>query len=495
MRLHRFHGGLRLPGHKAESASRPIITCPLPERLVVPMLQHAGAPARALVAAGDEVALGQLIGAPAGEYGAAIHAPAAGRVEAVERRPVPHPSLLEQTCVIICPSTAQPRQLLPPIADWQSADPQSLIERIRQCGIVGLGGACFPAADKLAVQRQVLILNGAECEPWIACDDRLLRENADEVLAGGRLLGHVSGAQRVLLAVEDRMIEALAALRAARAAGDLVELVAVPTVYPQGGERQLIEVLTGREVPRGGLPRDVGCLVQNVATAVACWRAVTQGETLTHRVVSVTGPGVAEPGNFLVALGTPISHLIDLAGGYTASAVRLLQGGPLMGFALPHDDLPIVKGSNCILVLGEDDIRDNAPELPCIRCGSCAEVCPASLLPQQLLAFARSGQEQRLRDHGLFDCIECGCCDLVCPSHIPLVEHYRYAKSDLRVREREAAVAAAARQRYEGRAERMRREQDEREARRSAHRDATSPESVQAAIDRAQARHGPDAAP
>lgn len=492
MRLHRFHGGLQLTGHKAEAAARPILQCPLPERLVVPLLQHAGEPARALVAVGDEVAEGQLIGAPVGDHGAAVHAPAAGRIEAIEARQVPHPSLINQPCAVIRVSQSQPRHALPPLADWQDTDPATLVDRIRQCGIVGLGGGAFPTASKLAVQRQVLILNGAECEPWIACDDSLLRERAAEVLAGACLLRHVTGAGRVLLAVEDRMVEAIAALRAARGIDDPVELVAVPTVYPQGGERQLIRVLTGREVPRGGLPRDVGCLVQNVATAAACWRAVTLGEPLIRRIVSVTGRGVARPGNFEVALGTPIGHLIEAAGGYTPIAARLLQGGPLMGHALPHDDLPIVKGSNCILVLAEDDIRDAAPELPCIRCGSCAEACPANLLPQQLLAFARAGQDQRLREHGLFDCIECGCCDLVCPSHIPLVEHYRFAKTDLRVREREGVAAAAAKRRHEARAGRMRRDIDEREARQLARREATSAESVQAAIERAQARRDPE---
>ncbi len=487
-RQHAFHGGLRLPAHKAEAAGRPIARCPLPERLRVPLTQHAGASALVLVKAGDTVVAGQLLGRADGTISAAVHAPASGVVEAVDLQMLPHPGQLSALCVTIRCSAQQVTQSYEPMPDWPQCEASVLLERIQECGVVGLGGAAFPTAAKLGIGRKLLILNGAECEPWIACDDRLLRERAAEVVAGGRLLRHISGAERCLLAIEDSMTDALAAVRGVLALDEGVELVTVPTIYPQGGERQLIQLLTGLEVPRGGLPRDLGVLVLNVATAAACWRAVALGEPLTRRIVTVTGPGVSEPGNFDVALGTSIQHLVAQAGGYTASAARLLQGGPLMGVALPHDDLPITKSSNCILVLGADDVRDSAPELPCIRCGACAEVCPAQLLPQQLLAFAQAGNWQRLQSHGLFDCIECGCCDLVCPSHIPLVEHYRFAKSELRLREREAATAAAAKQRFDARAQRMQRADEARAARYAARADASSTEAVQAAIERAQAR-------
>ncbi|MGQ0800811.1 MAG: electron transport complex subunit RsxC [Pseudomarimonas sp.] len=493
MRLHSFHGGLSLPGHKAEAASRPIVVCPLPAVLVVPLHQHMGDSAEAVVNVGDSVARGQLIGRATARMSANVHAPAAGLIEAIELHNVAHPSALPALCIRIRCAAEQTTLTLPPLAVWADIAPELLLQRIADAGIVGLGGAGFPTAAKLGVDRRLLILNGAECEPWIACDDRLLQERAAEVITGGRLLRRICGAERVILAIEDAMVDALAAVRLALTADDDIELVAVPTVYPQGGERQLIRVLSGREVPSGGLPRDIGVLVHNVATAAACWRAVMFGESLTRRIVSVTGPGIVNPGNFEVAFGTPIQHVIAHAGGYSAAASRLLHGGPLMGFALPHDDLPISKSSNCILVLTDKELRSGGDQMPCIRCGDCAEVCPAQLLPQQLLAYSRSDQWDRLRQNGLADCIECGCCDLVCPSHIPLVETYRIAKSALRVRDREANFAAAARLRYEARAKRMQRAADDRALRQAGQQQATSASAVQAAIERAKSKHAVDA--
>lgn len=487
MRLHRFHGGLHLPGHKAAAAT-PIRACPLPALLRVPLLQHAGAAATACVEVGQQVAAGEPLGRPDGSAGAWIHAPAAGEVVAIEARDIAHPSGLAQPCVDLRPDGSAARWRLPPWDDWATRRPADLRARIAECGVVGLGGAVFPTVLKLADVDRLLVLNGAECEPWIACDERLMIERADEVVAGGRLLRHVAGAARAVIAVEDRMATAAGALREVIGGAVDLEVVSVPTVYPQGGERQLIRALTGLEVPRGGLPRDIGVLVHNIATAAACWRAVALGEPLTRRIVSVGGPGVAGVGCFEVAFGTPIGDVIAAAGGYTDRARRLLQGGPLMGLALPHDGLPVTKATNCLLVLDDAALRDPAPELPCIRCGACADACPAGLLPQQLLAFGQSQQWQRLVEHGLQDCIECGCCDLVCPSHIPLVEHYRYAKTELRAREREAVAADAARARHLARAERQRAESQAREQRLAARLDPASPEAVQAAIARAEAK-------
>lgn len=495
-RLHHFDGGLDLPAHKREATSGAIQPCPLPDALVLSMLQHAGALAEPLVQAGDRVEAGQCIARVKHERGAHLHAPAAGRVRGIEARPLPGMPGITAPHIVLDLEPGQeapvpaPARPMPPLDPW-TAPREMLLERIREAGVTGMGGAGFPTAEKLAVPREVLVINGAECEPYVACDDRLIREQADRVLEGSRLLQRVVGAERVIVAVEDAMCEALAALREAAdtQAFPGLELVAVPTRYPQGGERQLIQVLTGREVPREGMPRDLGVLVHNAATAVACWRAVTEGRPLCSRVVTVTGPGVARPGNFEVAIGTPVAHLVAMAGGYTPRAARLVLGGPMMGQSLPDDAFPITKSSLAVLVLGTEDVARSGPELPCIRCGDCASVCPARLLPQQLLWDVRADALDRSRADGLFDCIECGCCDLACPSHIPLTQHFRHAKTALRESEREAAAALAARDRHDARQARMQRIEAERAERAAARKTAlSSGDAVQAAIARARAR-------
>ncbi|GAB2658966.1 electron transport complex subunit RsxC [Arenimonas aestuarii] len=488
MHLHRFHGGLDLPGHKAESTAGGLRRLPPPARLYLSVLQHAGLPAEPCVAVGDEVARGQRIAAAEGGAGADLHSPVAGRVIAIEDRALPGTTGIEVAHIVIETGAEGPLRALPALP--ADADADTLRARIRDAGIVGLGGAGFPTAGKLAAARATLVINGAECEPWIACDDALLREHADEVVQGARLMARASGAGRVLLAVEDSMSEALAACDAALQAHGQgqVELVAVPTRYPEGGERQLIQVLTGLEVPRAGLPRDIGVIVLNVATVRAAWRAASLGETLFERVVTVTGPGVARPGNFIVPLGMRVCELVEHAGGYTPAARRLMLGGPMMGTALPHDDVAIGKTHNCVLVLGEAELRLGDDEMPCIRCGDCASVCPSRLLPQQLLWQARAGRLDEARGQGLFDCIECGCCDFACPSHIPLTQQFRLAKGELLARDADAANAEAARQRHENRQERLEREAREREARRAARKAAASPDAVAAALERARAK-------
>jgi electron transport complex protein RnfC len=493
MILHRFHGGLRLAGHKAESTGSGLQDCPLPAVLRVSLLQHAGTPARACVSAGDEVAAGQRIGVAQDPPSADVHSPCAGRVLAVApSAPARFPGVAVEHVLI--GTRGAPAAPALPALDWQAVDPAALLARIHAAGVVGLGGAGFPTAGKLSVARELLVLNGAECEPWIACDDALLREHAQDVVRGGRLMASVVGAGRVLLAIEDTMTQALAAARAAAAAvgGGQVEVVEVPTVYPEGGERQLIQVLTGREVPRGGLPRDIGVVVQNVATARAAWRAVALGEPLTSRVVTVTGRGVARPGNFVVAIGTSVAHLVEQAGGYTSDAARLLLGGPMMGQALPHDDFPIGKQDNCVLVLSADECGEREPEMPCIRCGDCANACPAQLLPQQLLRHARAGNLPQAQDQGLFDCIECGCCDLVCPSHIPLTQQFRQAKLAVRISAVETQRALAARERHDARRRRLERESVERAQRQEARRSGSAgADAVAAALARARAKSDP----
>lgn len=490
MRLHSFPGGLRLPGHKDASRAGGLQAVPMPPELRLGLQQHAGLPALPCVVPGERVARGQCLALADGEFSADVHAPSAGRVLAIAPGdPSAPPGRQGAHIVLACEGddAVAPWPALDPV----TASPEALRGRIRAAGLVGLGGAGFPTAEKLSVGRELLVLNGAECEPWIACDDALLRHHADEVVLGGTMMARIVGAPRVLLAIEDSMPHALAAARAACAANGngVVEAVSVPTIYPEGGERQLIRVLTGREVPRGGLPRDLGVIVQNVGTARAAWRAVAHGEPLLERIVTVTGPGVARPGNFIVPLGTPVAHLVAQAGGYTPQARRLLLGGPMMGLALPHDGFAIGKPDNCVLVLGEAELRPAGDEMPCIRCGDCASACPARLLPQQLLWQVRADRLDDAREQGLFDCIECGCCDLACPSHIPLTAHFRHGKSEVRARAADTERAHAARERYESRLQRLQREAAEREQRLAERRaGAASADAVAAALERARAR-------
>ncbi|MDC8015555.1 electron transport complex subunit RsxC [Tahibacter soli] len=475
MALSRFHGGLRLPPQKPAAAAA-VVPCPLPPELVLPLAQHAGLAAEPCVVPGQVVLRGDTVARAAAGLSAPVHASSSGVVRAIESRPLAGG---DGPCIVIEPDGRDTWNRLPPLA-WRDAEPAALRERVREAGIVGLGGAAFPSPAKLAASVATLIVNGAECEPHIACDEGLMRERAGDVLHGAALLARIVGAGRVVVAIEERMLEARAALATALRESGLepIEIVPVPTIYPEGGERQLIRVLTGREVPAGGLPRDIGVLCHNVATAYAAWRAVAHGEALTSRIVSVTGAGVRAPRNVETRLGTPIGFLVGAAGGYTGDAARLVVGGPMMGAALPHDAVPIVKGANAVLVLGADDIRAQAPELPCIRCGECSRVCPAQLMPQELYAAIRAGDDTEVRALSLDACIECGCCAYVCPSQIPLVDAYRQAKRAFAEQRADRARADHARERFHARTARLEREAAERVERVAARREALAQEQA-----------------
>jgi electron transport complex protein RnfC len=467
-RLYRFHGGLKLAGHRELTMSGPIAPAGIPPLLVLPLLQHIGEPAEALVKPGDTVYTGELIARAVGTVSAPVHASSSGTVVAVEPRPVPHPSGLPADCIVI--ETDGRDQWLEPatdLSDYRAAEPLALLERIRAAGIVGLGGAGFPTRVKLTSGKRAidtLIINGAECEPYITCDQRLMREHATDVIEGVRILQHIVQPSACTIAVEDSMPAAETALREALEALQEtgISVTRIPTIYPTGGERQLIKVLTGREVPSQGLPADIGIICQNVGTAAAIYRAVSLGQPLLSRIVTVTGAGIQSPQNLEVRIGTQLGHLASVCGGYRQDVERLLIGGPMMGFAVNSDAVPVIKTTNCILAVTREEMPAPPPAQPCIRCGKCTEVCPADLLPQQLYWYARSGNYDAVQDYDLFDCIECGCCAYVCPSHIPLVQHYRHAKTEIWAQEKQRRKSDLARQRHEARLARLERIKEER---------------------------------
>lgn len=457
--LHRFHGGVHPPEHKQESSERPSTRAPLPRRLVLPLQQHIGAKARPLVQAGDQVLKGQVIARAEGNLSAAIHAPTSGTVLSVAAHPVPHPSGLPDLCITMEPDGADAWAERAPL-NYRSMPKEELLAKLRDGGIVGLGGATFPTHVKFAaVPVQTLVINGAECEPWITTDDRLMRERAAEIVAGIEVLRHLINPAETLIGIEDNKPQAIAAMQQA-CANTGMEVVTVPTLYPTGGEKQLIRILTGREVPSGGRPFNIGVACGNVATAYALHRLVDHGEPMISRMVTVTGH-VQTPQNMEALFGTPIEDLVEFAGGALPGCDGYILGGPMMGLHVGDDQLPIVKGTNCIIVKSPQLFPAVPPALPCIRCTRCAQACPADLQPQELYWFAKAREFGKAQEYNLFDCIECGACAYVCPSHIPLVQYYRFAKGEIWAREKEKNAADAARVRHEFRLERIEREKRE----------------------------------
>ncbi len=463
-----LHGGLRLPGHKTASTSKPIIEVPVPSQLVLPITQHVGDPSQPVVGIGERVLKGQLIAETDGTLGAPVHAPSSGKVIAIEPWPVSRRYGKNAPCIVIeCDGKDEAVQRVESPANFTTLAAEDLLTRILQGGIVGLGGAVFPTAQKLMQARTCkidhLLLNGVECESYISCDDLLMRERAGEIISGAQILMHALQINVCFIAVESDKPDAIRSLGLVlgEISDDRIVIKQVPTIYPSGGEDQLVQLVTNREVPSGGLPSDVGCLVQNVGTTAAIHDWIVDNEPLISRVTTITGDGVASPVNVRARIGTVLSDIIEIAGGYTDSAKQLIIGGPMTGKSVTTDRVPLVKATNCVLVSSETP--SPGPALPCIRCGDCAAVCPVQLLPQQLYWYACADDEENLREFGLMDCIECGCCDLVCPSHIPMTADFRVAKGRIRELADEKARAARARQRFEARSDRLQREQAERD--------------------------------
>lgn len=459
--LFRFHGGIHPDEHKLESSESPARRAPLAKKLVLPLHQHIGNGAKVAVQVGDRVLKGQMLAGAQGMISAAIHAPTSGTVTAVAPHPVPHPSRLGGLCIHL-ESDGEDRWIALAPLDFHAMPKSELLGKLRDAGIVGLGGATFPTHVKYGLapgQRiDTLVINGAECEPWITTDDRLMREHAEGIVRGIEVLRHLSGAAEVLVGIEDNKPQAIAAMRAACAAAP-IEVVVVPTLYPSGGEKQLIRILTGKEVPSGGRPTNIGVACNNVATAYAIHRFVDHGEPMISRQVTVTG-NVRVPQNIEVLIGTPLAEVVACAEALPGTSGYIL-GGPMMGLHVDDLHLPMVKSANCIIAKSGQLFPPPPPAMPCIRCTRCAQACPADLQPQDLYWFAKSNNFGKTQEFHLFDCIECGACAYVCPSHIPLVQYFRFAKSEIWQREREAQSAEVARERHEFRQFRIEREKQE----------------------------------
>lgn len=483
--IFKLTGGVLPPHNKYQSIQRSIAQASIPATLIIPMSQHLGPPSRPIVSVGERVLKGQCIAVADDFRGAYVHASSSGIVTAIEERPHNHASGLPALSIIIETDGKDEWQWMPPIEDWRNSDKDTLLQRIHEAGVIGMGGAGFPAASKLATDKPIhtLIMNGAECEPYITADQMLMTERAEEIVKSCELLMHLLGAEKTLFGIEDNKPEAIDAVKAAVANlnATAITVVVVPTIYPSGGSKQLIQILTGKEVPSPGHSSDLGMIMQNVATAVAAYRAIVFGEASISRITTLTGEAISEPQNVEVMIGTPIAQVLQQCQWQADKADRIIIGGPMMGYTITDTHLPVIKTTNCILVPTREELPPPPPAQACIRCGLCAEACPASLLPQQLYWFSRAGEHEKLESHNLFDCIECGACSYSCPSNIPLVQYYRASKAEIRQAKLDAVKADQAKQRFEARQARLQRLEEEKVAQRAARAEAAKKRAEEAA--------------
>ena len=462
-----FPGGIHPPQQKSLSNSASITRLPLPDKLIVALKQHIGANGKLLVEKGQHVLKGQPLTEPAANWSVPVHAPSSGVVTDIAPMPSAHPSALPELSVIIEPDGKDEWVALNKNKNPAELSHDELINIIHQAGISGMGGAGFPTYVKADTKQPIefLIVNAVECEPYITADDVLMREHAKEVIQGIEIMQQLLNPTLCIVGIEDNKPEAIAAMKLAAEHNSKIIIQTVPTIYPSGGEKQLIKLLTNREVPSIGIPADIGILVHNTGTLFAVQQAVYEGKPLIERVVTVTGNTIHNPGNVWALLGTEIKHLLDCQGFSPVPQQSVVMGGPMMGFTLPTVRIGIVKTTNCILAPDHKELAEPGPEKACIRCSACADACPASLLPQQLQWFAKSKEYDKLQEHNLFDCIECGACAYVCPSEIPLVQYYRIAKVEIKEQQADKIKADRAKERFDARKERLEREQEERKNR------------------------------
>lgn len=495
----RLAGGLVLPTRKAESAAQPIGIAPLPSRLIYPLAADSGGDVEPAVAVGDEVLGDQPLMRAREGRPLLAHAASSGTVTAIEPRPVAGGEAL---CIVIEVDGRDERLACTPPDIERLRDDGALTDTLAAAGLAGLGGAGFATGTKLAEARRrglrALLINAAECEPYLSCDDRLLRERAPAVVAGTLAMLALTDCPAGVFVLEADKSEALAALEAAIAQcaqATALSIVTVPTVYPSGGERQLITLVTGEQVPATGYPPDIGYLCHNVGTTAALAAFLETGRPLTRRIVTVTGGGITRPRNLEVRLGTPLADLVAACGGYRDGVARLIVGGAMTGRAVATDEIPVTRGTHGVIAATAAELGDRGTPAPCIRCGECAEACPAGLAPQLLHAQTLRQDPGGFEGLGLFACIECGCCDLVCPSHLPLTEQFRVAKREVWLAEMERERARLAEARHAARERRLVRRLAEREAalerRRQAARDPAVSSAVIAEILR-RARGGND---
>jgi len=459
-RIWTFEGGITPPEMKLQSSGVPLRRPPLPECFIIPLKQHLGPEGELCVAAGEKVLRGQPLTRGQG-LTLPVHAPTSGAIEAIRPHMTAHPSALAELCLILRADGEDRAYPHSPLTDFHHHDGKTLLDLIHQAGIAGLGGAGFPTAAKLAGGEKsidTLIINAAECEPYITADDRLMQERAHEIVTGITILQHIVAPKLTIIGIEDNKPAAAAALSLALARRPDIVLRVIPTQYPSGGAKQLTKILTGREIPSGLHSAAIGVLMLNVGTVFAIKQAVIDGEPLTERVVTLTGDNLRNPGNVWARIGTPVEHLLSYGGLTPEPDQQVIMGGPLMGFALPSTNVPIVKISNCIIAPSAKEMNHPLPEQACIRCSQCADACPAALLPQQLYWYSRGQEHDKARQYHLFDCIECGACAYVCPSNIPLVHYYRREKAEIRNLDREKENAGRAKARYEAKIARRERE-------------------------------------